>query len=270
MGEVSHRSVPVTTGVSLHVAEREGEAPAILCLHGIWDDWRYFEPLLNSGVLDPRHVIMVDHRGHGESEHPTSGYRWDDYAADAVALVDALNLDRVILIGHSLGALTALLAAPDLENRLAALLLEDPPLPLRGGQAEVFTTLLELKHKPEHIVIDELRAWRPFLTEELAAESARRLQQTADGVLKEAVESIGSEQPVEIPRPGRPIPVPTLVIQAGREEERAFGQEGRELLGEVIENLTIKTVPDTSHTVLQDAPDAYARIVKEWLDGLVT
>lgn len=270
MHGIVHRTLSLRTGVTLHVAERAGKLPAVVCFHGIWDEWRYFEPLLESGALDPYHAVMVDHRGHGESEKPDTGYGWDDYAADAVALIEAFAFERVILAGHSLGALTVLGAAPELSDQLVALLLEDPPVPMRGGSAEVFRILLDLKQKPEHLVIDELHAWRPFLTQQQVAESARRLIQTADGVLREAAERIESAQSVEIPRPGVPIEVPALVIQAGREEERAFGSNGPELLAEVIDDLRIETVPDTGHNVLRDRPGEYARIVRAWLDEFTT
>jgi pimeloyl-ACP methyl ester carboxylesterase len=72
----------------------------------------------------------------------------------------------------------------------------------------------------------------------------------------------------EIPDSNTTIPAPTLVIQAGHEDQRAFGSEGHGLLGAVIPNLQIETIPETSHNVLREKPDQYRDLVQEWWRGV--
>ena len=61
-------------------------------------------------MLDGLRVVSPDLRGHGLSEHrPT--YRYDDYAADLLAVLDDVGLERAPVAGHSLGGYVALLAA---------------------------------------------------------------------------------------------------------------------------------------------------------------
>jgi pimeloyl-ACP methyl ester carboxylesterase len=52
-------------------------------------------------------VVMPDARGHGGSSAPHHGYRYDDLANDVVGLMRGLALSRPVLLGHSMGGMTA-------------------------------------------------------------------------------------------------------------------------------------------------------------------
>lgn len=263
---MSLENTPVTlaaTGITLSTEVRPGDDDSpVICLHGIWDDGKYFADFPLKGAFDGQKMYLFDLRGHGESDKPDAGYGLNNYADDIVAFITERRLDNVVLVGHSLGALTSLLVAAAMPDRIRAMVLEDPPIPLRSGSAETFATLVDLKQKSFETVVDELRAWRPFITREQAEDSARRLQQTADGVLAEASKDLSIT--AEVPVPGVTIPAPTLVIQAGNEDERAFGSDGPGILGEVIPNLTIESIPETSHNVLREKPDQYRELVQAW------
>jgi pimeloyl-ACP methyl ester carboxylesterase len=49
-------------------------------------------------------VLAVDQRGHGASDKPPTGYRWEVFGRDFAAFLDALDLDAVRAVGHSKGA----------------------------------------------------------------------------------------------------------------------------------------------------------------------
>jgi 3-oxoadipate enol-lactonase len=86
----------------------EGEGQAVVLLHGLTCHlgyWLRVTPLL-TGVR----VVALDFRGHGLSEH-RDAYGYGDYADDLVALLDALDLDEVVVAGHSLGGYVALAVA---------------------------------------------------------------------------------------------------------------------------------------------------------------
>jgi N-formylmaleamate deformylase len=265
-GLVQH-FIPVSTGITLHVAERLGHGAPVICLHGVWDWWRYWTPLVDDGrgVFPGRPLLMIDLRGHGDSSKPATGYAWDDYASDVIALIQEQGYERVTLVGHSLGALTALLVAGALPGRVESLVLEDPPLPLRRGPSEMFRGVYEMRQQTFEQVVDDFMVWRPWTTREQAESSATCLLATADGVFQAMF--MGVSDNVEIPVPGVVIDVPALVIQAGVREQRAFGDEGEDLLRAVMPNLRIETIPGTSHTVLRDAPDAYRSILAEFPGG---
>ncbi|HUL00760.1 MAG TPA: alpha/beta fold hydrolase [Nitrospirota bacterium] len=52
-------------------------------------------------------IIMPDARGHGKSSVPNNGYRYEDHGNDVVGLINALRLPSPILIGQSMGGMTA-------------------------------------------------------------------------------------------------------------------------------------------------------------------
>jgi pimeloyl-ACP methyl ester carboxylesterase len=98
---MSHRHVRAGD-VSLHVAEA-GEGPPVLLLHGWpqhWYAWRKVAPQLAS---DHR-VICPDLRGFGWSDAPAGAYDKRTLAADVLALLDALEIERVDLVAHDWGA----------------------------------------------------------------------------------------------------------------------------------------------------------------------
>jgi pimeloyl-ACP methyl ester carboxylesterase len=206
---------------------------------------------------------MLDLRGHGDSSKPETGYRWSDYAADVVAFIEEQDFERVTLVGHSLGALTALLAAAQLPERIESLVLEDPPLPLQRGPIERFRGVYEMRRQSFEQVVDDVMVWRPWTTREQAEESAYCLLHTADGVFQAML--TGASDGIEIPAPGVTTAAPTLLIRAGNDDVRAFGDDAVEPLRAVLPSLRIETIPETTHTVLRDAPDAYRRLLADAL-----
>ena len=120
-------------GVELEVRV-EGSGPAILMIHGHGGAKEDFADHLDR--LAANHtVVTFDHRGHGESDHPE---REDAYSiarmrADAWAVADALELDRLRVLGHSLGGMVARRMPLEQPGRVEALVLMDTtPGPVPG------------------------------------------------------------------------------------------------------------------------------------------
>ena len=104
---IEFREITLRTGVRLRYADagpRDGR-PMIL-LHGYSDSWFSFTPVLGRIPADLR-LIIPDQRGHGESERPADGYTPQQFAADAIALLEALGIQSATVIGHSLGGFIA-------------------------------------------------------------------------------------------------------------------------------------------------------------------
>ncbi len=99
--------VPVerVRGVGLYY-EEEGHGIPVLFLHGAWASARFFEAQIEDFSQDHQ-AIALDFRGHGRSEPAASGHTVDAYARDVREFLDRLDLDEVVLVGWSLGALVA-------------------------------------------------------------------------------------------------------------------------------------------------------------------
>ena len=129
------RSVKLPSGIRLPYAERGDPAGVpLLLLHGYTDSWRSFAPLL--AHLPPSvRAIAPSQRGHGDADRPASGYCAADLAADVVALLDALDLERAVVAGHSMGSLVAQRVALDHPGRVLGLVLLGAFATLRGNPA---------------------------------------------------------------------------------------------------------------------------------------
>jgi pimeloyl-ACP methyl ester carboxylesterase len=97
--------------------------PPVLMVHGMRAHAHWFAPV--APALRGRfRVLSLDLRGHGESAQ-TPPYGPLVYAEDLQALVEALDLRELVLLGHSMGGGVALRAAPQIAERLRALVLVD-------------------------------------------------------------------------------------------------------------------------------------------------
>lgn len=113
---VAHRYVEAA-GARLHVAEA-GEGPPVVLLHGWPQHWWVWRKLIPA-LAEERRVICPDLRGFGWSDAPTGSYELSGFAADTLALFDALGLDRVELVGHDWGGYSGFLLCLEAPERVA-------------------------------------------------------------------------------------------------------------------------------------------------------
>lgn len=111
------------------------DAPTVLCLHGLTRNSRDFTALARH--LQPHYRILTpDIRGRGRSAYDPhwQNYHPGTYVQDVGALLDELKIERVAIIGTSLGALMAMLLAAQQPQRLAGIALNDagPEIDPRG------------------------------------------------------------------------------------------------------------------------------------------
>jgi pimeloyl-ACP methyl ester carboxylesterase len=116
-------------GLRTHVAlAGPSDAPPILLVHGWpqnWWSWRHVIPTL----AERFRVIAPDLRGHGWTDVPPSGYEKEQLAADMLAVLDAVGIERATWIGHDWGGWTGFLAAlrsPERIERMLALCIPHP------------------------------------------------------------------------------------------------------------------------------------------------
>jgi pimeloyl-ACP methyl ester carboxylesterase len=110
--------------LTFHYVQWGERGSPIICVHGITANAFCFQALADELATEHR-VIAYDLRGRGDSDKPESGYSIPIHAADLVELIDALELDRPVIIGHSLGAMIALHFAAHHPDKLSKLVLID-------------------------------------------------------------------------------------------------------------------------------------------------
>ena len=123
--------VAATDGIALHLTEWRADGLACLFLHGFGHHGRVWDDVI--APLPPGHrALALDHRGHGRSAWSAERrYGIDVLVDDVRRVLDVLNLERVVLIGHSLGGSVAMRVAADAGDRVRGLVVVDAGPELR-------------------------------------------------------------------------------------------------------------------------------------------
>lgn len=211
-------------GVRLAV-EDAGEGVPVVLLHGLTATRRYV--VMGSRALERsgHRVVAYDARGHGRSAPaPSAGaYAYADLAEDLLAVLDALEIDRAVLAGASMGAHTLLrvaLRAPERVRGIVAITPAfDPGTPpdlerwdelahgLRRGGVEGFVAAYRVEDEvPE--------AWQDTVRTVLRQ---RMGQHEHLGAVADALQAVPRSQPFASLEELHAIAVPTLVV-ASRDE----------------------------------------------------
>lgn len=124
-----------TGEITLSYAEGPPAGPPLVLLHGLTGNRFYWDPFIPH--LTPSwHLYACDLRGHGKSGRVANHYHVPDYVRDIVAFLRHQVGEPAVLLGASLGALTALGTAAQLPTHTRALVLLDPPLFVRNASIE--------------------------------------------------------------------------------------------------------------------------------------
>jgi pimeloyl-ACP methyl ester carboxylesterase len=133
---LEERSVEAN-GIRLHYLRSGGDKPPLVLAHGFSDSGACWASLIRVLTRD-WDVVACDARGHGQSAAPKDGYSGEDQAEDVLGLIDALGLERPVLMGHSMGGETVAWAAIKRPEAIRAVVLEDSGLhsPRPGGSED--------------------------------------------------------------------------------------------------------------------------------------
>ena len=277
--------VPVTDGLELHVLEWSTEGVPLILLHGhgneahLWDD---FVPC----VAPHYRVLAVDQRGHGDSDwDPDGRYDTEFMIRDLEALTAALEIDRFVLIGFSMGGRVSMGFAGRHPERLAGLVLVDigPELDARGvfriGQEmetqraplfsslDEYASLLSLNypagqpHALMRMARHGLRAREDGLFE-LKMDPKMRGARPVDDEARAREEAFVEEQW----RALAALPCPTLVVR-GAASDILSPEIADKMVDEVLQKGRLEVVPQAAHSVATDNPRGFEEAVSRFVLG---
>jgi pimeloyl-ACP methyl ester carboxylesterase len=110
-------------GTEFHVV-RAGRGKPLLLLHGWPEFWLTWEPVM-ARLADRFTLIAPDLRGFGDSDKPIGPYGPDGHAADMLAVIDSLGIDRFGVAGHDVGGAVMQQLGRQAPERLAGLFFFD-------------------------------------------------------------------------------------------------------------------------------------------------
>nr|QNO56355.1 putative aminoacrylate hydrolase RutD [Methanosarcinales archaeon ANME-1 ERB7] len=100
--------------------EAHGDGEPIIFVHGWMDDCSAWNSQIEFFAKKYK-VIAYDHRGHGRSDKPEGDYSIQTLSNDLHTLIKELKLEKVTLVGHSMGGMTALLFTLDHPDKVSKL-----------------------------------------------------------------------------------------------------------------------------------------------------
>jgi len=115
-------------GINIHYW-RIGKGPDMVMLHGLTGNLAVWHLKMVPLLRNEFRLTTYDLRGHGRSGMPLTGYTTADHVSDLEGLLDALDMERVHFVGHSLGADVSLHFALRNPHRVGKMILIEPAIP---------------------------------------------------------------------------------------------------------------------------------------------
>jgi N-formylmaleamate deformylase len=234
----------------------------LVLLHGLAGNGACWSPLARAleGEFD---VVMPDARGHGKSSAPLHGYRYNDHASDVVGLIRGLGLATPILLGHSMGGMTAAALASQIGDVIGGVILVDPTFLSPQRQREVCDSDVAEQHRRllslnKDDMLAQARTRHPHRSSEiveLLAEARLQTRMSAFDVLTppnpEYRELVST------------ICVPILLIIGDIDAVVSLETAGE--LQRLNPRVRVEQIRDAGHGVPYDQPERFEAVVKSFL-----
>ena len=252
-------------GILINVRDRGQHEPSLVFLHYWGGSSRTWNEVI-AQLADEHRSIALDHRGWGESDTPAQGYRISDLVNDAQGVINALELKRYVIVGHSMGGKTAQLLASRRPAGLAGLVLvaPSPPSPtvLPKEQREALLHAYDSRESVAY-VRDHILTALP-LTD---AQKERVIEDSLRGA-PAAKQAWPTQAMLEdIRSNARLINVPTLVLSGERDQVDPTSRLREELLP-YISGSQLQVLPQVGHLPMLEAPEAVAAAIRQFVATL--
>ncbi len=244
-----------------------GQGKPIIILHGLFgmlDNWITFGRALSEGYQ----VYLVDQRNHGSSGH-TAEHDYFLMSNDVLELCDQEKLEKIILIGHSMGAKTAMRFALDHPTRVEALILVDMGVKGHsGGHETIFRALQSM----DLAAIQSRKEAEDILSERIPEPGVRQfllknLTRNADGsyAWKFNLQALYDhyDQVLEAITSDVPFTGNTAFVRGAR--SGYISNADWDGITAVFPNAELFTIPEAGHWVHADQPQQLYTMVTEWL-----
>jgi non-heme chloroperoxidase len=257
---VRHQDVRLPNGVRLHYAEQGPTAgPAVLLLHGYTDSSFSFSRVMP--LMPPTmRVIAPDQRGHGKSDRPEQGYSMDDFATDALQLMDALQVPSATVVGHSMSSFVARRMAEKVPERVTRLVLMGSAAKAgNAGMHELMTAVHGLSDPVDaHFArgFQESTVLRP-VPADFMNQAIQGSRAVPARVWKDALSGLIAYAPVAAPT------CPTLVL--GGDGDSVFSKKEQEELAASIPGAKLEIVEGIGHALHWEDPERFVALLVKFV-----
>jgi pimeloyl-ACP methyl ester carboxylesterase len=230
--------------------------PTVVFVHGAANDHSVFALQSRYFAHHGRNAIAVDLPGHGRS----AGEALESVEALAqwlAALIDALQLDAVSLVGHSMGALVCLQLAGRRPASVAQLALLGPAVPMAVNDA-----LIDAARRNDHVALELINGWSHSAAHQLGGnrqpglwmmgQSMRLLERTRPGVLH--TDLVACQRYSDGLAAAASVRCATLLVLGGRDQMAP--PRNAAPLAQALQSARTVTLPGIGHSMMTEAPDA--------------
>ncbi|MGY5804671.1 alpha/beta fold hydrolase [Rhizobium sp. LEGMi12c] len=253
-------------GIDIHYLRTGGHYLPLVALHGLLGSGACLAPLTRM-LENDFDVVLPDARGHGKSGAPARGYLYDDLAGDVVELTKKLNLKAPILLGHSMGGMTAAVAARELGAGVSGVVLVDPTFISPEWQREVFESDIAEEQRRSLVssradLFTQARVRHPSRSEEILeclVDARLQTSMSAFEVLtppnpdyRELVQSIG---------------VPILLVIG---DKGVVSLDAARELQKLNPLLRYELIADAGHGLPYDQPERLGAVIMSFLKAIST
>ena len=259
---IAFREVSLPTGVRLRYADvgpRSGKT--LILLHGYSDSWFSFSPMLDLAPPELR-LIIPDQRGHGDSERPSGVYTPEGFAADAIALLEALGIPSSDVVGHSMGSFVAQRMALLAPKRVSSLVLlgsaataDNEVVRSLVPAVQSLTDPVDVEFVREFVMSTIYRPVPAEFLEKAIAESLKLPARVWQAVLAGLL-----DMPVLLTDLAA-IGCPVSLFWGDR--DAIFGRPDQDELLRRIPQARLQVFKDVGHTVHWETPDDFVRYLNE-------
>jgi 3-oxoadipate enol-lactonase len=257
--------------------EVQGNGPDIVLVHGLglssMKTWRYQVPALSSRYR----VHTYDVRGFGQTNNPAGRFSVQQHAYDLLALLDALGLDRPVLVGFSMGGWISQQFVLDHPERVRALVLSNTTSGLRPEGAQRFVDRAAQVEKTGMQALSDQQIRNTFSAESLRDNPAlidfyrsEFLDTSANAASSYAAMFRALSVPNWTPQLGR-IQCPALILCGDSDQGITRGNsstDAAEILHHGIAGSRFEVIKHGGHYAHLEQPASWNRIVLEFLDSI--
>jgi 3-oxoadipate enol-lactonase len=257
--------------------ELHGSGPALLFLGATAYPAAIWKPYQVPALSSDLQLLIHDYRGVGQSDLPDVPYSTSLFAADAVGLLDALGLDRVHVLGHSMGGRVAQLLALDYPERVKSLILfgsgpgqfEGAGRWTRGIPLHMAVELTEHGfegYQRHHVCQTDavfgptFRALHPEIVEQ-AYEVIYKALPSVACYLRHVI----ARQEHQTTERLASIACPTLVVVGSEDDEPPSHIDSSEVLAQNIPGAEFVLLPNRGHLHFWEDPEESNELILDWV-----